>query len=227
MPWLVNEAEALKVKFSDITISDVASFERPVDVWFRNPENEIRDMTFPSIVLEISGLNKADDREHRGTTTLGYIPDGFPAGPYPSVDPLTGDPVEFDPGAVPGEDFDPNWSPFKVQDYPIPYNMDFKVTVYSRFQTELIPIVAELAQIDRIPSRFGYVVVPEDGTTRTMDLMAGPEMISERDGEGRRIFEAVYSVRVVTELNLYDVQQIVGRISTVDLDLQYGVPIIT
>jgi hypothetical protein len=220
MPWIDNEAKALKAKLAGLTVTDAASTDREVGVWFRNPETELRDMTFPSIVLEYSGLNKADDREHRGTTTLGYIPEEFQPGPYDSVDEVSGVPVVFDPGAVSGEDFNPTYSPFKVPDFPIPYNLDFQITVYSRLQQELTPLIGQLSKIDRIPVRFGYLEVPEDGTTRSMDLLAGPEIVSSRDPEGRRLFQAVYSVRIYTELNLYDVQQISKRISGIDLNLQ-------
>ena len=215
MPWLLNEAAAIKSKVSGLTVTDSESPSgRPVEVWFRDPENELRDMTFPSIVLEYSGINKASDREHRGITYLPYIPEGFGTSPVPTVDPVTGADVLWDPG----ED-DVNLSPFRVADYPIPYNIDFTVTVYSRFQTELMPLMGTLAQNDRLPSRFGYVEVPEDGTVRTLDLIGGPEIVAERDSEGKRLFRAVYSVRVVSELNLFDVMQITSRINTVALDL--------
>jgi hypothetical protein len=44
-------------------------------------------------------------------------------------------------------------------------------------------------------------------------------LVSARDSEGRRLFQAIYSVRVVSELNLYDVEQITSRINSVSLDL--------
>jgi hypothetical protein len=219
MPWLVNEAKALKEKVSGLKVTDGVSTNRDVKVWFRDPENEVRDMTYPSLVLEYGNISKASDREHRGGTTLGYIPEEFQPGPVASIDPLTGVDVTFDPGGTEGEDFDPSYSPFKVRDYPIPYNLDFTVTLYSRFQTELIPLVAQLARTDRLPERFGYLEVPEDGTIRTLDLVGGPELVSARDSEGRRLFQAIYSVRVVSELNLYDVEQITSRINSVSLDL--------
>lgn len=220
MPWISNEARALKTKLDGLTVTDAASTNRPVAVWYRVPENEVRDMTFPSIVMEHGNISKASDREHRGVTTLPYIPEDFQPGPVASLDEQTGTAVTFDPGGTSGEDYNPNYSPFKVRDFPLPYNLDFTVTLYSRFQTELMPLVAQLAHIDRIPERFGYLEVPEDGTIRTLDLIGGPEIIGTRDAAGRRLFEAVYAVRVLSELNLYDVEQITTRINSVSLDLQ-------
>jgi hypothetical protein len=220
MPWLRNEASAFKQKFTGLT-TPTPNQGAPADVgvWFRTPENEIRDMTFPAIVLEYAGVNKADEREHRGVTTLPYIPEEFPDAGYQSVDEQTGEPVTFSPGLPEGEDFDPNNSPFKVRDYPIPYDVDFTVTIYSRYQDQLLPLVTALSKIDRIPPRFGYLEVPEDGTVRSLFVIGGPELVTGRDGEGRRLFQAVYRVRVPSELSLYDIEQITTRINSVSLDL--------
>lgn len=207
MPWLINEADALKNKVSGLTITDETSTDREVEAWFRNPENELRDMTFPAIVLEYAGVSKADDREHRaGMITLGYIPEQFGPGPVGSFDTT--------------QDFDPHDSPFRTFDYPIPYNLDFTITVYSRFQTQLMPIIAQLAQIDRIPPRFGFLEIPQDGTVRTLDLLGGPEIVAERDPDGRRLFRAVYSVRVISELLIHEVTEILNRIESVNLDVK-------
>lgn len=218
MPFVVNEAGAIKRKLSGLRVND-SSGDREIPVFFRDPENEIRDMTFPAIVVEHGAVTKADDREHRGTTKLGYIPEGFGPAPVPSIDDVTKDDMEFF-GGQDGEDFDPETSPFKVKDWPVPYNIDFTISVYSRFQSELMPIIHQLAMVDRIPSRFGYLDIPEDGTNRSMDLMAGPEIVAERDAGDRRVFRAVYSVRVASELNLFGVMVITTRINRVDLDLR-------
>lgn len=218
MPFMLNEADALKAKLGGIQVND-SSGSREIPVYFRNPENELQDMTFPSIVMEYGSVTKADDREHRGVTTLPYIPEGYGPGPVASIDTLSGVDVEFS-GGQDGKDFDPSLSPFKVKDWPVPYNIDFTITIYSRFQTELMPIIAELAMVDRIPSRFGFLEIPQDGTTRTLDLMAGPEIVAERDAGNRRVFRAVYSVRVTSELNLFGVELITSLINRVDIDLR-------
>lgn len=218
MPFMLNEAGAIKQKLSGLQVSDVSG-SREIPVYYRDPENEIRNMTFPAIVLEVGGVYKADERETRGSVKLGYIPEGYGSGPVASVDESTGDAVEFY-GGRDGNGFDPTLSPFKVADWPIPYNIDFTVTVYARLQKELYPIIDQLAMVDRIPTRFGWLEVPEDGTSRSLDLMAGPEIVSERDEGNRRLFRAVYSVRVASELNLYGVQVITSRINNVDLNVR-------
>lgn len=216
MPWISNEAAALKNKVSGLTVTDAASTTgRPVNVWFWDPEYEFADLTFPCIILQHSGISKADDREHRGSTLLPYVPEQFNTanGTAPSFDPATGTPITWDTTT----DYDPTQSPFRVVDYPIPYNVDFQVDVYSRFQTELMPLIGQLSAIDRLPVRFGYLEVPQDATIRSLDLIGGPEIVADKDAEGKRLFRAVYSVRVYSELNLYDVEQITSVINKVNL----------
>lgn len=221
MPWLLNEAAALKQKVSGLVVRDASTPSgRPVEVRFREPENELADMKFPSIILEYSGISKASEREHRGPVYLGYIPEGMDPdndGIVPTIDRVSHLEVPWDTTAA---EWDPSLSPFYVRDYPVPYNVDFKVTVYSRFQTELMPLMNDLAKIDRLPHRFGYLEISQDRTVRTMDVVGGPEIVAERDPQDKRVFRAVYSVRVASELNMYDVMQITTRINTVDIDLQ-------
>jgi len=200
MPWLLNEDAALKDKFNGITVVDETAppLGRPVAVRFRLPETELADATFPMIILDHGGISKADDREHRGITTLPYIPEGETETSFTVYD-EDGNQVVWDPQA----DANVNLSPLRVPDHPIPVNIDYSITVYARKQTHLMQVIGTLAMIDRVPERFGYVQVEADGTTRTLDLLAGPEIVAEKDRDGKRIFRAVYSVRVVSELDLY------------------------
>lgn len=200
MTWLLNEDAALKEKFIGLTVTDGTAppSGRPVAVRFRLPETELADATFPMIVLDHAAISKADDREHRGMTTLPYIPEGNVEQSYQVYDD-DWNLVTWDPQVGPSV----NLSPIRVPDYPIPYNIDYDVTVYARKQNHITQLVAALTDIERIPSRFGYVQVGADGTTRTLDLLGGPEIVAEKDRDGKRIFRAVYSVRVVSELNLY------------------------
>lgn len=200
MTWLLNEDAALKQKFIGLTVTDGTAppLGRPVAVRFRLPETELADATFPMIILEHAAISKADDREHRGLTILPYVPEDEPIKSFTVYD-EQGTQVIWNPQA----EADVTLSPIRVPDYPVPYNIDYDVTVYARKQSHIMELVVALAAIDRIPSRFGYVQVAADGTTRTLDLLGGPEIVAEKDRDGKRIFRAVYSVRVVSELDLY------------------------
>lgn len=216
MPWLLNEAAALKKKIEGLTVHDAnAPSGRPVEVRFREPEVELADMTYPAVILEYAGIEKADDREHRGPTTLPYIPEGDDRTSVPTVDPVTGVPHTWDIT----RDYDVTLSPFKVMDHPVPYNIDFTVTVYARLQNHLMSLVGTLGTWEYLPARFGFLDIPQDGTTRVLDLLAGPEIIAQRDSEGKRTFRAVYSIRVTSELNILQVQEIAHRISDVNFQI--------
>jgi hypothetical protein len=219
MTWILNEDAAIKQKFNGLTVTgdgNAPPLGHDVAVRFRLPETELADATFPMVVIEHAGISKADDREHRGHTNLTYVPEGVDDQGIIVKDPETGLDVVW---GVEGGTFDPNLSPFKVDDYPIPYNIDYQVTVYARLQNHLTELIAKLAVIDRIPARFGYVEIPQDGTVRTLDLLGGPMVEPDRDSDGKRVFRAVYSIRVVSELNLYEVRRFQTYVQSVDLQV--------
>src|SRR3954464_13581109 len=115
MPWLLMEDEALKTKLSGLTVSDINDPVRPVAVKYRDPEIELSDMIFPSIVIEHAGISKADDREHRGRDFLDYAPEGT----LPWWDENS-----------PEDQFDPAKQTL-LTEIPIPINLDYQVTVYT------------------------------------------------------------------------------------------------
>lgn len=202
MPWLLNEDAAIKKKFLGLTVTDSSAppTGRPVAVRFTVPGYELATMTFPTIVISHAGITKADDREHRGPVYLAYVPEN-----YPNDTPARDGQPYIPTGAT---SVDPSRSPFYVQDTPIPHNIDYQVVAYHRLEQHQTMLTAALAAIDRIPPRFGYLEVPEDGTVRSLDLIGGPEQVAEKDQNGKRVFRTHYSVRVYAELPLYAVQNV-------------------
>lgn len=206
MPFIFNEDAAIKAKFQGLTVSDETAppSGRPVAVRFRLPETELADSNYPQIIIDPPEIRKADEREHRGHTYLPYVPETY-AGPDPvlGINRDTGATVSWDPATS-----DVDQSPFYVEDYPIPFDFDYQVTVQTRKQSHLTQLMLLLAGVDYIPYRFGYLTVPADGTVRSLFLMGGPEIIPSKDSDSKRLFQAVYRVRVVSELSSYQYQQI-------------------
>lgn len=217
MTWLRNEDAALKQKFNGLTVFDenAPPSGRPVAVRFRLAETELADFEFPLIVIDPPALQRAPDREHRGPTRLPYIPEDLNAQTVPSVDSETGDVIAWDP--LESEVYD---SPIKVDDFPVPFNLDYQVTVYTRKHNHLMELVRKLAVIDRIPTRFGFLEIPQDNTVRSLELMGGPELVPAKDSDGKRLFSAVYAVRVATEQNLYGYTVGTDFVQEVDLTLE-------
>lgn len=215
MPWIFAEDAALKAKLSGLTVTDVtAPGGRRVAVRFRLPETELADLTFPCVIIDHVSVLRDTEREHRGITRLPYAPEG----------------VDGVPDAK-------GLYPFLV-DYPIPYDINYQITVLSRKAPHHLALVGALAKLDRLPTRFGYLEIPGDGTIRRLDLDGGPELSSAPDGEGKRLFEATYLISVSTELLLSDVRtftkvlEVAGHIKDKDTGLQlstfsdtYDVPI--
>lgn len=185
MPWIYNEDAALKLKLQGLTVGDATAPAggRPVPVRYRLPEDELATLTYPCIIIEHAGINPAPEREHRGYLPLHYAPEGL---------------APWWPAGV--TSYDPKQSPYYSW-FPLPYNLDYKVTVYSRKMPEhLQPLIAQLAQVAYLPSHFGYLDIPQDGTWRNMFLETGPQIEYGSDKDDKRLFRASYMVRVMTEV---------------------------
>jgi hypothetical protein len=216
MPWLLNEDAAIKAKLQGLFVTDANAPPggRPVAVRFTVPSYELALMDYPTIAISHGGISRASDREHRGHTYLPYVPEEWP-NDTPARD---GFPYIPD-GAT---SVDPARSPFYTQDWPIPHNIDYQVVAYHRLEQHQTQLTAALAAIDRLPPRFGYLEIPEDGTVRSLDLLGGPEREDAKDSDGKRVFRTHYSVRVYSELPLYAVQnvyELFKPVTEVDIDL--------
>ena len=209
-----NESRALKKKLQGIraTASNYPNGQ-DVPVTFVSPDMELRNASYPGIYISYANVERATDREVRGPTQLTYAP--------PGVDETVQVPVDFEDkdnlSTEPWNNtFDRLTSPYWVPDHPVPYNLDFNITVLTRNYEQMFEIIYQLQDIERIPTRFGGLEVPEDGTVRTLDLLGGPETGAIRDEDGKRLVQSLYSVRVAAELNLYQVQEI-QRVMSVNL----------
>jgi hypothetical protein len=204
MAWLLDEDFALKIKLQGMTVTDSAAPSgRPVPVKFRLPQTELSDLTYPIVTIDHNGWYLAPEREHRGFIQLPYAPEGF----EPWWD--TSDPSN--------ENFNPSDSPY-WSFFPKPYNLDYVVTVYTRVMRDhMIPIISQLAQYKRLDAHFGFLDVPQDGTKRTLQLLGGPSLTDEYDGDGKRVFATKYIVRVFSELIPEVIQFVSARIINLDL----------
>lgn len=179
---------------------------REVPVRFRLPDDELANLSYPVLVIEHAGFYPAQERMHSGYTTLPYAPEGRT------------------PWWQPGQPVYPAGSPYFAP-VPTPYNFDYQVTLYARFwAAHVVPVVAQLATVNRLPAKAGRLWVPQDSTSRTMRLLGGPEEGYGTDEDGKKLFKVVYLVRVFSEL-AEDIQSSVRwggtlvPVNTVDIDL--------
>ena len=185
MPFLENEDAALKLKLQGLTVTDATSgpTDRRVEVRFRNPEFEFADATYPLVLISHTGIDRDPERETRGTETLNYAPEG-----YPAWDPVT----------------DRSASPYRSE-FPIPVNINYAIEVFTRKQQHLIQLTGALMGFDRLPPRLGYVAIPQDGTVRRLDILGGPEYTESKDERSKRLFVGLYSILISSEIFLSEI----------------------
>ena len=184
MTFLIDEDEALRNLLKDMLVTDQKSVteegpQRKVQVYFGQPDQEIRSQTYPYITIDMIDIAEAFDRAHRGKVKPAYLED---------------------PTTI-GEDttYDPDLHSWEI-DYPIPVNIDYQITTYARQPRHDRQILAQLLYT-RIPMRFAVLEIGPNtqyGTTRRLDVLD----ISKRDitESGKRLFVNAITVRVSSEI---------------------------
>jgi hypothetical protein len=180
MSFLLEEDEALRNLLKDMVVTDQKSVtedgpQRKVGVWFGQPDQEIRNQSYPYITIDMIDIAEAFDRAHRGRVNPAYYADPDTIGTDTSWDPdLHG----------------------KDMDYPIPVNIDYQITTYSRQPRHDRQILAQLLYT-KIPMRFA-VLQPTDNTVRRLDVLD----IAKRDvsENGKRLFVNAITVRISSEI---------------------------
>jgi hypothetical protein len=198
MSFLLDEDEALRNLLKDMVVNDQKSVtedgpQRKVGVWFGQPDQEIRNQSYPYITIDMIDIAEAFDRAHRGRVIANY---------YADPDTMTE-----------GVDWDTSLHAKDI-DYPIPVNLDYQITTYARQPRHDRQILAQLLYT-KIPLRFAVLNVGPDtqfGTARRLDVLD----ISKRDitEQGKRLFVNAITVRISSEIapalfnKLYKVQEI-------------------
>lgn len=206
--FIFAEDYAIKQKLLGITVHDetAPTNGRPVAVRYRLPESEVADVQYPQIIINPPEIRKASEREHRGSTYLTYAPADYVGDTITGIDRDNHTMVpDWDPATSPVDQ-----SPFFVSEYPIPFDFDYQITVETRKQSHLTQLMFILAQMDYLPARFGYLEVPTDGTIRSLFLIGGPEILPTKDMDSKRLFRAVYRIRVASEMSMYKYKQILS-----------------
>ena len=152
---------------------------RKVGVWFGQPDQEIRAQSYPYITIDMIDISEDFSRAMRGRVKPAYLTN-------PSV---IGTNTAWD---IDEHDWDIN--------YPIPVNIDYQITSFSRQPRHDRQILAQLLY-SKIPLRFAVLDTGPNtvfGTTRRLDVLD----ISKRDitEQGKRLFVNAITVRVSSEI---------------------------
>lgn len=181
MTFLLSEDDALRKLLLGMVVTDQksdasGSATRPVNVYFGQPNLEIRTQSYPYITIDMVDIAEAFDRSMRGKVKPVYLPD----------------PSTFNSGTT----YDPVNNSWKI-DLPIPVNIDYQITAYSREPRHDREILAQL-MYTRLPLRFG-VLETDDNTVRRLDVLD----VSKRDVSeaGKRLFVNAFTVRISSEIS--------------------------
>lgn len=202
--FLLNEDLALRKKLQGLTVSDQKAdgtvTPRSVGVFFGQPDQEIRAQSYPYITIDLIDIQRDTMREHRGITDAAYLQP---------------------------EDLDENMS-IEV-DLPLPVNLDYQITTYSRHPRHDRQIMAQLLSTRLV--RFGYLEIVEKDVTagdtqtltstlRRMDLLN----VAKRDNtseQAKRLFVNAITVRISSEI-VQSAYRAIYKVLEVHLDLPSG-----
>lgn len=180
--------EAMKDKVSGIYVNDKEGepASRLVAAYFRNPPAELRDVSFPHILIDRLTYRPARDREQRSSNPyVDYLPKGYTA-------------------ATDGR-------PLTTRDMPIPYDFIYQITSLSRSYRQDRQIQFAMLQNDRFPPRGAYLVV---GNTQRQMFVSDDSpredntMLPQAGGTPKRQFRSIWTATVSAELFQRDLEAI-------------------
>lgn len=193
MPWLLSEDAALKNALAGITVSDRADAARRVPVYFGLPDIELREQSYPYITIDLIDIEEARERVHRGAVELAYVPEGFT---------------------------EPASTQARRVELPTPYDLTYQITSWARHPRHDRQILLQLLG-NKIPHRFGQVVADAgatefNSTVRRLDLV-GVNKRDALDGDRKRLFRNVLTVRMSSELFPAAVPALLTRAQSVEI----------
>lgn len=206
MSFLLAEDEALRDLLLGMTVTDQKQdASRNVGVWFGQPDQELREQKYPYITIDMIDIAEDFTRAMRGKVKPAYIQN--PPTMVQGVQGTQG--VQF-VQQVTYNGTVHNWE----IDYPIPVNIDYQITTYSRQPRHDRQILAQLLYT-KIPLRFAVLLTGPNtvyGTHRRLDVLD----VSKRDvsENGKRLFVNAITVRISSEIaretftKLYKVQNL-------------------
>jgi len=195
--WLIAEDDAIKRYVNDLRVMDDTSGAggRKVETWFRLPEQEQRERTYPYIVIDLVDIREANERAQVNrikVSTMHYSP----------PDPL--------PAEVVGKTI--------TADRPVPVDIIYQIMSVARSARHDRQLQAALWR--KFPGKWGALHVPNDDTARTMQLL---ERTSTWDVDeyGKRTFRTMYTVSVASELWPTVVKQ-VQNLTEINIGIEFS-----
>jgi len=211
--FLLAEDEAIKVRFSNIKLSDDRNNARPVKVFFRYPESET-ERDYPFITIELIDVLHATDRQHSDL----WIYSGG-AGNWEN-NPAYFDYWPSETASVSGS----SQTTFKqTQDF-IPMDLLYQVSTYTRTALHDRQLTSGILR-KTTPLRYNSIRIPADGTTRRFDLLdwTNADLLDMESGFRKRIFRKVLTLRMSAEMTYEDYEYLSSTksVSTINSTIKH------
>jgi len=211
--FLLAEDEAIKVRFSNIKLSDDRNNARPVKVFFRYPESET-ERDYPFITIELIDVLHATDRQHSDL----WIYSGG-AGNWEN-NPAYFDYWPSETASVSGS----SQTIFKqTQDF-IPMDLLYQVSTYTRTALHDRQLTSGILR-KTTPLRYNSIRIPADGTTRRFDLLdwTNADLLDMESGFRKRIFRKVLTLRMSAEMTYEDYEYLSSTksVSTINSTIKH------
>lgn len=187
MPWIEEEEYLLKDKLGGFVVTDASSpvGGRPVKVWFRYPEMEERDITYPFLTIDLINISEALDRSQRGgqqrPTVQGYRP------------------PDMATVAAAGKTL--------VTEWPVAMNLDYQVTTWARNIQHDRQLLRTMWA--KFPGRYGSlggndIPYVRPFSAQLMSMVPGDRL----DEFGKRQFRKLFTLRIFSELWASEIKEI-------------------
>lgn len=190
MPFLFDEDRALKEKLSGFSVINYANGkEIAIEVWYRFPDPEERQRSFPHIAIDLVDIVFDRTRAHRAMQfTLPYD-------------------LET---ATPATDFS-----LVADDFPLPWTLEFQIATYARQPTH--DRYMQMMLIRMFPEQYGTLnMAAYDGTVRRADLISSVRRDTV-DANKKRLYRNIYTVGISSEFFVNEVLPVKQALS-VNLD---------
>lgn len=217
--FLLAEDEALKLRLSNITVSDDRNNNRPVKVFFRYPDGET-EREYPFITIEMLDIVHAKNRQHSENVLYYYNTGGGASAPAgASVAPNA---MNYWPSNSDNFSFITNKNDYQVLQANefVPVDLLYQVSTFARTALHDRQLSAKmLTQV--FPFRRGSIHIGADNTDRRLDLLdwSTADLLDPEAGYRKRIFRKVYTLQMSAELpstDIFGTQQNTSVIANID-----------
>jgi hypothetical protein len=214
--FLLAEDAALKARFATLSVSDDRNGSRPVQVFYRYPEAET-ERSYPFLTIEMIDLVHAKNRQH-SEVELTYAKAGIP-----QRDRFIGRPneLEYWPSRISNMNTVTGTTniEFITSGEFVPVDLLYQVSTFTRSALHDRQLSSQMLSTI-VPFRKGYIDIPEDGTTRRLDLLdwTTADLLDSESGYRKRIFRKIYTLQMTAEIpssNMFGLHQITSIIPTI------------